>query len=65
VLQAMFMYARFVHAVFGSAPLPLPNVVASMLVGAVILPVVGSDMGVRRGAVGAAESALSPPASRR
>ena len=43
VLQALFIYAPFMHAVFASAPLALGDVLASILVGAVILPVVGLE----------------------
>lgn len=42
-LQAMFIYAPFMHAIFASAPLALGDVLASILVGAVILPVVGLE----------------------
>ena len=42
-LQAMFIYAPFMHAIFDSAPLDPSDVLASILVGAVILPVVGLE----------------------
>nr|MDP2191179.1 HAD-IC family P-type ATPase [Rhodoferax sp.] len=42
-LQALFIYAPFMHAIFASAPLALGDVLASILVGAVILPVVGLE----------------------
>jgi Ca2+-transporting ATPase len=47
-LQAMFIYAPFMHAIFGSAPLAAEDVLASVLVGAVILPVVGLEKWWRR-----------------
>ena len=47
-LQAMCIYAPFMHAIFASAPLPLGDVLASILVGAVILPVVGLEKWWRR-----------------
>ena len=47
-LQAMFIYAPFMHAIFASAPLALGDVLASILVGAVILPVVGLEKWWRR-----------------
>ena len=47
-LQAMFIYAPFMHAIFASAPLPPGDVLASILVGAVILPVVGLEKWWRR-----------------
>jgi Ca2+-transporting ATPase len=43
VLQAMFIYAPFMHAIFASAPLAVGDVLLSILVGAVILPVVGFE----------------------
>ena len=43
VLQALFIYAPFMHAIFASAPLAVGDVLASILVGAVILPVVGLE----------------------
>ena len=42
-LQGMFIYAPFMHAIFASAPLAPVDVLASILVGAVILPVVGLE----------------------
>ena len=48
VLQALFIYAPFMHAIFASAPLSLGDVLASILVGAVILPVVGLEKWWRR-----------------
>ena len=47
-LQAMFIYAPFMHAIFDSAPLAPGDVLASILVGAVILPVVGLEKWWRR-----------------
>ena len=43
MLQALFIYAPFMHAIFASAPLAAGDVLASILVGAVILPVVGLE----------------------
>ena len=48
VLQALFIYAPFMHAIFASAPLSLGDVLASILVGAAILPVVGLEKWWRR-----------------
>ncbi|MBA3056928.1 MAG: HAD-IC family P-type ATPase [Gammaproteobacteria bacterium] len=42
-LQAMFIYAPFMHTIFASAPLAPVDVLASVVVGAVILPVVGLE----------------------
>ena len=47
-LQAMFIYATFMHAIFSSAPLSPIDILASILVGAVILPVVGLEKWWRR-----------------
>ena len=47
-LQAIFIYAPFMHAIFDSAPLAPGDVLASILVGAVILPVVGLEKWWRR-----------------
>jgi Ca2+-transporting ATPase len=47
-LQAMFIYAPFMHGTFDSAPLALGDVLATILVGAVILPVVGLEKWWRR-----------------
>ena len=47
-LQAMFIYAPFMHAIFDSSPLALGDVIVSILVGAVILPVVGLEKWWRR-----------------
>ena len=47
-LQAMFIYAPFMHGIFASAPLAPGDVLASILVGAVILPVVGLEKWWRR-----------------
>lgn len=43
VLQATFIYAPFMQTIFASAPLSPVDVLASILVGAVILPVVGLE----------------------
>ena len=43
VLQALFVYAPFMHAIFASAPLPAGDVLLSILVGALILPVIGLE----------------------
>lgn len=43
VLQALFTYAPFMHAIFSSAPLAPLDVLASILVGTAILPVVGLE----------------------
>ncbi len=48
VLQALFVYAPFMHAIFDSAPLSAGDILASVLVGAVILPVVGAEKWLRR-----------------
>ena len=47
-LQAMFIYAPFMHAIFAAALLPLGDLLASILVGAVILSVVGLEKRWRR-----------------
>jgi Ca2+-transporting ATPase len=47
-LQAMFIYAPFMHGIFASAALAPGDVLASILVGAVILPVVGLEKWWRR-----------------
>ena len=47
-LQALFVYAPFMHAVFDSAPLAARDILACVLVGAVILPVVGMEKWWRR-----------------
>jgi Ca2+-transporting ATPase len=47
-LQALFVYAPFMHAIFGSAPLAVGDVLVSVAVGAVILPVVGLEKWLRR-----------------
>jgi Ca2+-transporting ATPase len=53
-LQALFVYAPFMHAVFGSAPLPAEDVLASVLAGAVVLPLVGLEKWLRQRAGGRA-----------
>lgn len=47
-LQALFIYAPFMHAIFGSAPLAARDVLLSVLVGSLILPVVGVEKWWRR-----------------
>ena len=42
-LQAMFIYAPFMQAIFSSAPLAAVDILASILVGVVILPVIGLE----------------------
>ena len=42
-LQAMFIYAPFMQTIFASAPLAPDDVLASILVGAVILPAIGLE----------------------
>jgi len=41
VLQCMFIYAPFMQAIFGSAALSAEDFGFSVLVGAVVLPVIG------------------------
>ena len=43
VLQAMFIYAPFMQAIFASAPLTIDDVLKSILVGAIILPVISVE----------------------
>ena len=59
-LQALFIYAPFMHVIFGSAPLSTGDLFVSVLVGAVVLPVVGVEKWWRRrgGAPSGAASAL-------
>ena len=47
-LQAMFIYAPFMQSIFDSSALTLGDLLASILVGAVILPVVGLEKWWRR-----------------
>jgi magnesium-transporting ATPase (P-type) len=47
-LQGLFIYAPFMHAIFGSAPLSAGDLFVSVLVGAVVLPVVGVEKWWRR-----------------
>jgi Ca2+-transporting ATPase len=47
-LQAMFIYAPFMHAIFGSAPLAANDLLLAVLVGSLILPVVGAEKWWRR-----------------
>jgi len=42
-LQAMFIYAPFMHAIFASAPLTIDDVFTSIVVGAIILPVISLE----------------------
>jgi Ca2+-transporting ATPase len=55
VFQGLFIYAPFMHDLFGSAPLRARDVVLSMLAGVVILPVIGAEKWLRR--------RLGPPSS--
>lgn len=48
VLQALFVYAPFMHALFGSAPLSGRDVAASIATGLVILPAIGAEKWWRR-----------------
>lgn len=43
VLQIAFIYAPFMHAIFGSLPLSLMDLLFSLLAGAIILPVIGFE----------------------
>lgn len=43
VLQALFVYAPFMHEIFASAPLSAGDVLLSIVVGALILPVIGLE----------------------
>jgi magnesium-transporting ATPase (P-type) len=47
-LQALFIYAPLMHTIFSSAPLAALELLASTLVGAMILPVVGLEKWWRR-----------------
>ncbi|WP_316977989.1 cation-translocating P-type ATPase [Shumkonia mesophila] len=42
-LQAVFIYAPFMNAIFSSAPLGLDEILASVAVGAAILPIIGLE----------------------
>lgn len=42
-LQALFVYAPFMHAIFDSAPLSLRDLLLSVFVGTLIMPVVGFE----------------------
>jgi magnesium-transporting ATPase (P-type) len=42
-LQAGFVYLPFMHTVFGSAPLTVEAIARSMLVGAIVLPVISIE----------------------
>ncbi|MCA3006222.1 MAG: HAD-IC family P-type ATPase [Phycisphaerales bacterium] len=46
-LQAVFIYAPFMHAIFGSAPLSAKDLGLAVLVGAVILPVISIEKALR------------------
>ncbi len=48
LLQAAFMYLPFMQRIFGTAPLGLEDVGLSILVGAVVLPVVGLEKWLRQ-----------------
>ncbi|ATB50539.1 cation-translocating P-type ATPase [Corallococcus macrosporus] len=48
LLQVAFMYLPFMQRVFGTAPLGLKDVGLSILVGAVVLPVVGLEKWLRQ-----------------
>ncbi|WP_434347384.1 cation-translocating P-type ATPase [Myxococcus virescens] len=48
LLQVAFMYLPFMQRVFGTAPLGLEDVGLSILVGAVVLPVVGLEKWLRQ-----------------
>jgi Ca2+-transporting ATPase len=47
-LQALFIYAPFMHAVFGTAPLDWYSVLISAVAGAVILPVISVEKLIRK-----------------
>jgi hypothetical protein len=51
VLQVLFLYAPFMHEIFGSAPLPGTELLGSVLEGAIILAVVGVERWRRRRAL--------------
>ena len=59
LLQALFVYAPFMHTIFGSAPLAAGDILASVLVGAVILPLVGAEKWLRRRGTTAASPAVN------
>ncbi len=42
-LQALFIYAPFMNAIFSSAPLDPPEILVAVVVGAAILPVIGVE----------------------
>ena len=46
-LQAIFIYAPFMQAIFGSAPLSANDILTSIAVGAVILPVISFEKWLR------------------
>jgi len=48
LLQALFIYAPFMNAIFGSAPLALSDILLSAAVGAIILPVISIEKLIRR-----------------
>jgi Ca2+-transporting ATPase len=48
VLQGLFIYAPFMHAIFGSAPLSAKDVGLAVLVGAAVLPVISIEKAWRQ-----------------
>jgi magnesium-transporting ATPase (P-type) len=47
VLQALFIYAPFMNAIFGSAPLSAKDLGLAVLAGAVIMPVISIEKALR------------------
>ncbi len=47
-LQALFIYAPFMRALFGSAPLSWADILLSVAAGAIILPVITAEKALRR-----------------
>lgn len=48
LLQGLFIYAPFMHDLFGSAPLSTRDIAFSILAGLIILPVIGAEKWLRR-----------------
>jgi Ca2+-transporting ATPase len=47
ILQALFIYAPFMHAIFGTAPLSAQDLLVATLVGMLILPVISAEKYLR------------------
>ena len=62
LLQLAFVYAPFMHAIFGSAPLGALSWGEAALVGALILPVISLEKWWRRRHAGRTEAAAAAAA---